>query len=78
VSCCRPAPATGLPPENDNTHCWGDSCYFWYTSANYATAKQRCANTSSILFSPNSLEEQLEVGAAVGAVAMYAATCNHT
>jgi hypothetical protein len=55
--------ATGLPPENDNTHCWGDSCYFWYTSANYATARQRCANTSAILFSPNSLEEQLEVGA---------------
>jgi hypothetical protein len=56
-------PPAGLPSENDITHCWGDSCYFWYTSANYATAKQRCANTSSTLFSPNSLEEQLEVGA---------------
>ncbi len=64
--------ATGLPPENDNTHCWGDSCYFWYTSANYATAKQRCANTSAILFSPNGLEEQLEVCAAAWEIQWFA------
>jgi hypothetical protein len=51
----------GMPPENDVTHCWGDSCYFYFSALNFGTAKQKCANISAAMFSPNSQAEQLEV-----------------
>ncbi len=43
------------------THCWGDSCYFYFAALDFEPAKQKCANISAVLFSPNSQEEQLEV-----------------
>ena len=43
------------------THCWGDSCYFYFAALDFGPAKQKCANISAVLFSPNSQEEQLEV-----------------
>ena len=56
-----PAPFAGMPPENDVTHCWGDSCYFYFDSLTFANAKQKCGNISAVMFSPNTQEEQLEV-----------------
>ncbi len=50
-----------LPVENDVTHCWGESCYYYFAAATYASAAAACANMSAIVFSPNTQDEQLEV-----------------
>jgi hypothetical protein len=42
-------------------HCWGDSCYYYFAAASYTAARAKCANMSAIVFSPYSIEEQLDV-----------------